>query len=272
MSAETLREKMAALPEPVTDKQPPFWEYWRWQLWKHVTIGNDPRRFFDWPEIYHTMLWKHRPDAIEKERQEIIKNGNGWIDTTWAARDPGFVYPGDYQPNTYTSQSLLHQLYHLMRFEQVTGLHVKNMRKITELGGGFGAMALVCQRLGFEGKYALYDLPEFLLLQEYYLSNVGVNNVKFYNNYGAVSRQHGRADLLIACYSLSEMPIGWRNTVMPFLPANNILLLYSNKFGEYDNVDYFKYYAKLHDDMNWHHEQIAHLPEGNWYSFGWEKT
>ena len=34
-------------------------------------------------------------------------------------------------------------------------------------------MAVICRQLGFKGDYTIIDLPEFSLLQEYYLSNTG---------------------------------------------------------------------------------------------------
>ena len=41
MNKIELRQKMAELPEPVTDKKPPHWEAWRYELWHHVVDGDD---------------------------------------------------------------------------------------------------------------------------------------------------------------------------------------------------------------------------------------
>jgi len=264
MTSDELRAAMRALPEPATNLKPPHWEYWKWELWKRVTSGENPNRFMDWPPIYHCMLVAHWPNAIEYEFKALPD------DKLWGKAIEGVVpnsqkdwYKGDH---TY-SMNLTHQAYHLHRFQETTGKQIADMEIIVEIGGGYGAMALVARRLGFKGKYIIYDLPEFSLLQQWYLSQVGIEGVDFVTE---LPKKSILVDLLIGVYSLSEMPIELRNNIISKWVPYNYLFLYSQNWVDYDNKEYFQTGLTIH--MKWKHEEIQHLPDnGNWYTWGWKE-
>lgn len=251
---------MAALPKPETDKRPPYWEAWRLDLW-HRAQDQDPTHFWEWPCIYHTMLVSHWPFQMDYELSQL--DLSRW---QYALQVPHFG-PDDYSTGTRYSMNLIHQAYHLTQWERATGKRIEQLETIVEFGGGYGAMALLCKRMGFEGKYVIYDLPEFSLLQEYYLSQFGMLDKVEWNPDYIPS-----PDLFMALYSLSEVPKEDRAEFL--LLAKSYLFLYSGKWEGWDNVDYFqKFVPSLPPhlkQLNWQHTEITHLPDrNNWYSIGW---
>lgn len=258
MTPAEFRDKMAALPEPTTDLEPPYWEYWRWQLWRLTQI-DDPDKFYLWPCVYHTMLVQHWIDAITYEWRNLDRarfNKCNYLQGALSLSEQDFRGLFFISPLT---NNLIHQAYHLQQWERTTGQRIENLKSIVEFGGGYGAMCLLCHELGFRGRYVIYDLPEFSLLQQYYLSQCHIEadwNPR---------RKPRPVDLLIGLYSLSEVPPNERNPVR----ANSYLFLYSGQWQDYDNVGWFKRFA-MSTTLEWRHSEIQHLPDKqNWYSIGW---
>lgn len=256
MNVDQFRQRMSELPEPKTDLKPPYWEAWRLDLWRRSQT-QDPTRFWEWPCIYHTMLQNHWPESVRYEYANI---------DTWrfnsALATPHFG-PTDYFRDTALSMNLIHQAYHIHQWETATGRKINTLDTIVEFGGGYGAMALLCHRLGFDGKYIIYDLPEFSLLQEYYLSQFGLlANVEW-----NPKRKPKGVDLFMALYSLSEVTPGQRDKLL--VRANSYLFLYSGLWEGWNNVEWFRQFAAS-TVLEWRHNEIDWLPDpNNWYSLGW---
>ncbi len=262
MNVDELRAAMRALSEPVTDKQPPHWEYWRHELWRHVVNGDDPAHFWEWPCVYHTMLQNHWLPLIETELQEIADTD---IPSSILRPPANGVF--DYLADSAFSANLIKQYYHLMMWQRVTGKRIEDLSTIVDFGAGYGALALLVHRLGFKGTYYIIDLPEFSLLQQYYLSNTGeAVNAKWPGEYEIPAQ----LDLLIALYSLSETPYALRDGFLDNLQAQSHLFLYSNRFADFDNIAYFDNYAKRRGG-NWQTWKIEHMPPESWYSVGWKE-
>jgi hypothetical protein len=158
-----------------------------------------------------------------------------------------------------TSGNLIHQAYHVSQ----TSVYLPELETIVEIGGGYGAMALVCHRLGFRGRYIIYDLPEFSLLQQYYLSNVGVEGVEFKTQ---IDKQI-ECDLLIGLYSLSEMPLAARETIIDLCPAQSYLISYQGTWDGVDNMAWAMGLMKQKKCFTWNNWNIPHLPNC-WYLAG----
>ena len=130
---------------------------------------------------------------------------------------------------------------------------------IIEFGGGYGGMCRLIRKMGFKGKYILYDLPELNLLQEYYLIKENcMENTVITNNFSIFNDKY---DLLIATWSLSEIPLSIREKVAQ--SAKNFIMASQFEFAGIDNIKYFNS-LKL-DVFN-----IEHLP-GNFYIMGVNK-
>jgi hypothetical protein len=262
MDANEFQLKMSRLPEPITELKPPYWEYWRWDLYKRV-LSDEPTEFWEWPCIYHCMLVEHWPGPIA---YELSKLDSRFLN---ACSIPHFG-PGDGELTNdgYLSRNLIHQAYHIQQWEEATGKRINQLDTIVEFGGGYGAMALLCHRLGFDGKYIIYDLPEFALLQEYYLSHFGILHKVEWNP----KRKPKNVDLFMALYSMSEMPLDERIPLVP--QAKSYLFLYSGVWQGWDNVSFFQRavpeLAWHGEAMQWRHSELSHLPDkNNHYSIGW---
>lgn len=260
MDANEFKERMAQLPEPITEQKPPYWSYWRWELWNLAQV-EDVSKFYEWPCIRHTMLVQHWIDAITHEWQQLgtrfskAAHLGGILTFSEDSFRRGFFK----MPLT---NNLIHQAYHIQQWEQVTGKHIEGLDTIVEFGGGYGAMRLLCHELGFRGKYIIFDLPEFALLQEYYLGQFsGVETI-----WNPRRHKTRNTDLFIALYSLSEVEPNERAQYLP--AASSFLFLYSGQWEAWDNVAWFRNFA-MSTPLEWKHMEIEHLPDRqNWYSIG----
>lgn len=217
----------AALP-PLKGEAPDYtWRRHRLSLREHVAAG-DLSNMLQWSTVVATMFVGTGAAFTPAELSRLTDRYKNIIGEPRIG-DPQ-LYDG------WTSGNLIHQAYHLMQWEQATGLQVERLGRIVEIGGGYGAMALLCWRLGFRGRYVIIDLPEVSLLQEYYLSQARVKNVEW----RADGLGYEDADLLIALYSITEMEVGDRWEVMERINARHVLMCHQPTFtpfkGQVDNV------------------------------------
>jgi len=258
MTEDELKAAIEALPsmEPVESAH--TWAFWAWDLRQNI-LKNDPAEFLTWPSIVGTMFVGNAP-YINFEFDCLRE---GLLD---AIVEPNFGKPVLYGETGYrTSGNLIHQAYHLYQWEQKTGRQVKDLRTIIEIGGGYGAMAMIIIRgLGFKGRYVIFDLPEFSLLQQYYLSNVGIGigEVELETNIW----EGIDCDLLIGLYSLNEMPLKTRKTIIDACPAKSYLIAYGGGWGGVDNMSWATELMRQRGEL-WHNWNIPHLPNC-WYLIG----
>lgn len=252
MTSDELKDAFADLPEMEPVEPEHTWRFWAWDLRQNVA-KNDPAEFLTWPGVVGTMFVGNAP-YIDYEFDEL-----SYL-LTAVLVEPKFGKPQTYKtPSLQTSGNLIHQAYHL---DQYQGAFVGELETIIEIGGGYGAMALICNRLGFRGRYIIYDLPEFGLLQQYYLSNVGVDNVEFITKID----KRIETDLMIGLYSLNEMPLEARHTIIDLCPAQSYLIAYGAGWGGVDNMAWALDLMKR-KGYNWKHWNIQHLPN-SWYLVG----
>lgn len=136
---------------------------------------------------------------------------------------------------------------------------LKKLDTIVELGGGIGDMCDIAYRLGFEGKYVIYDFPEVANLQKYYMGELGNNKVEFVSDLENLNS----ADLVIGTWSFTEMPIDLREKIMTKIGrSKNWLLAYSNKIFEIDNASYLKniFLPEISEDKNINVIPIPFMP------------
>ncbi|BCI55082.1 hypothetical protein NIIDNTM18_43600 [Mycolicibacterium litorale] len=135
-------------------------------------------------------------------------------------------------PGTHiqTSPNTVHQLHHLLRYEEATGRRVRDASTVVEWGGGFGSLMRLLVRLhGGDPTCVVIDTPVFAALQWLYLSaTLGEDRVVLHHR-GPVRPEAGRvnvvpiglvgdldvdADLFISNWALNEsMPAAQRDVV-----------------------------------------------------------
>lgn len=235
---------MAALPEPPNDSSPPYWNFWRHDLWTRAQ-ADDPANFWHWPCVRHTMTVEHFPvtDQLAALQSEPAR----WL-------------PAIQDAHPHHARNLIHQAYHLQRWERATGRRVEDLSSIYEFGGGYGALADLARRLGFQGRYLIYDLPEFVLLQRHFLGERGV----------VIEHTQARpkaVDLFVALYSISEVPAALRAEWLATCDAASYLLLYSGQWAEHDNHAWAREFIGRRGDLVWGIEKFPARPD--WYAIGW---
>lgn len=83
---------------------------------------------------------------------------------------PTATVPGS---SVHTSSNTVHQLYHLLRYEEATGRRLRDVDTVVEWGGGFGSLMRLLVRLhGGAPTCVLIDTPVFSALQWLYLAAV----------------------------------------------------------------------------------------------------
>jgi hypothetical protein len=97
----------------------------------------------------------------------------------------------------HTSSNTVHQLHHLLRYEEATGRRVRDADTIVEWGGGFGSlMRLVVRMHGGDPTCVIIDTPIFCAVQWLYLSAVlGEDRVVLHTT-GPVRPDHGRVNIV----------------------------------------------------------------------------
>jgi len=132
------------------------------------------------------------------------------------------------------------QRYHLWQWEQHNpGMRVADLKTVCEFGGGYGAMAIVLDRMGFRGEHYITDLEPFAMMAVEHLS---YRNIKS----NVVIGRHDSPDLLIGCFSLNETPIDERDAFMDGLRPQSFLFAYHAGWNKWPNTEWFMAWAEEH--------------------------
>lgn len=210
---------------------------------------KDPNTFLTWPTVVATMF--AGGSYIEQELQSMQGDVN-WPKWLQAMQAPSFGgRPSDSYSAYQANSNTVHQTFHLYLWELYTRFSIAKLGRVVEWGGGYGAMAIVLSNLGFSGEYNIVDFPEFLALQEYYLSHThpAIESV----NFGGVFQEP--VDLFIANFSLSETP--FEDRLIP--EAASYLISYQAVFDGMDNVAWFDKYQDDHPEVVWYHFDHPYL-------------
>jgi hypothetical protein len=209
--------------------------------------------------------------------------------TDWKKRwrkliiEDAFGCPSPSMHDWLSSDNLIHHAYHFAMFEEATRKGIKSLKFIVEFGGGYGSMCRLAFRMGFSGKYVIFDLPAFSALQKYYLMNLKLNIAdsltefqKMKEGIFCVSDLIGFSQslpiykgdsLFLATWSLSETPLNTREIILESIDGfESYLITYQEKFGEMDNTAFFNAW-KNQKKKNWYCSPIQHLPK-NYYLIG----
>jgi hypothetical protein len=261
MNLEELRQKVLELPpiEPYALANP-FWDERRLGL-RHSLLAGDIDRFLSWPDIGFTMFLGNWP-WVDEEYQTLLVERPSWCDSGTLADDR--LGSPEWYKDTGSSANLIHQAFHLYKWEKATGRKVSELKSIVEIGGGYGCMCRLVHRLGFRGNYLIYDLPEVALLQEFYLSNTGVP----VDHVAWVKKIDPQAQLIMSLWALSEMPSDLRMELLRTPRPTHYFFGYQFAFEGVDNRVFFQTFQDQRQGYEWKTERILHHPGESWYLFG----
>jgi hypothetical protein len=264
MNLEELRQKVLELPpiEPYALANP-FWDERRYGL-RLSLLEGDINRFLSWPDIGVTMFLGNWP-WVDEEYATLMQERRSWCVDGFLADSP--LGSPEWYKDTGSSANLIHQAFHLYKWEKVTGRKVAGLETIVEIGGGYGCMARLVHNLGFRGKYYIYDLPEVALLQQFYLSNA------LFMEYDVqwVKKLPAKPDLILSLWALSEMPSDLRMELLRTPQPKHYFFGYQFAFEGVDNRVFFETFQNQRQGYEWKTERIFHHPGESWYLFGNKK-
>jgi hypothetical protein len=156
-----------------------------------------------------------------------------------------------------TSMNRIQHMAHLV-LNGWTPEKLAELDTIVELGGGIGDMADIVYKLGFKGKYVIYDFPEVVAIQKWYHDQLGHTNIVHTSEVNDLFD----ADLMIGTWSFTEMPIDLRNEVMSKIgQTKNWLIAYSNEIFGINNDKYIREdFAPLFTQHDIEYSDIPFMP------------
>jgi hypothetical protein len=257
MTKDELIKQMHMLPPTHMENMCGLWEQNIRAMRGHV-YTEDIDHFLTWSTVVATMFTGYN-GFTDREYREIAQRP----DARWmhAIRESWIGLPPAFDLDHNTSGNLVHQAYHMHTWSEFAR-EISSVPTIVEFGGGYGSLAYVARRLGFEGMYVIFDIPEMLLLQEYYLSNtVGKEKVFFIpsDNWTGFQLKGILQDaLVIGMWSLSEAPISIREQFLGMDgKPQSYLFAFQDNWNEINNDSYFNHFAWLHNQYNWYSRQAA---------------
>ena len=276
---EELRGRFLQLPDSQQSDPESCHDVWiaKMACLKDLVLTQDPRAFLSWNVIVDTMFVTQQ-DYISIELDYLTRLPD-WT-TRWrsAIQESSVGQPAPYKHYPASSENLIHHAYHLARFENQTGMRVSDTRFIFEFGAGYGSMCRLAHKLGFQGRYSLFDLAPFSALQTFFLKSIGFEPHSFQSFKTARSGVACLSDieelkeilaacpasadpLFIATWSISETQVQFRDSILSLLSSFKALLIaYQAQFREINNVDFFKQWTANWNNAGWQDREIEHMP------------
>ena len=216
---------------------------------RHLTLHADPRAFLRWDVIIERMAVRHSP--ITSIELAALQARPDW-QSRWrrAIRECEAGRPFRHVGWPESSEPLIQTACALSQLETLVGRPVTEWDTVIEFGGGFGSLCRLMHQLGHRGRYVIFDLPPFTLLQRYYLRSAGImqdgdDRIVLTSELADLERHVAAlpADawaMFVACWSLSETPLELRARIRPLVDRiGRYAIAYQERYGEVDNVDYF---------------------------------
>jgi len=236
---------------------------------RDLILKENPCFFLNWDIIQSTMFCE--PLFVEFD---YLKKSDCWGKIRKGLKESPVGNPRPYRYYPDSSGNLVHHMYTLVNFLE---FHHLNFSEITgnvfEFGGGYGSFCRMFYNLGFSGKYTIYDQPEFVALQEFYLKSIfedprSISYISYFGDLDRYFTHENKLDIFIALWSLSECPIRFRSEILAKkCNPKYFLFAYQNKFGEIDNNKYFDDLILQNKRYRWVKKPIKHIP-GNNYLYG----
>lgn len=249
-----------------------FWDNARNQI-AGLTMHHGAEKFLQWPIIHQTMF-VGSPAYIQEELNELAY-ANDWQTVIQWIKETDFLPESLlYRHALRTSGNTIHHAYHLQKYCSTVRLYdLSSYKHIVEIGGGYGNTARIIKtHLNFTGKYTIVDFPELAKIQKHYLQYHGLDDNVEWISPKDVQPTELACDLLIAAFSLNEIPIEERDILLEAFPAFSYLLVYSDTFEDIsDNITYFNNFIIKNNNLKWSiipHEILNRLGHRIHYAIG----
>lgn len=255
----------------------PFWQEVNDTIEKDILRHRGlPEDFLQHPLIRETAFCHNGSDPryMFKYNWMVEKRGSSWVHEhlgmeSWIGHPDQFKYG-----NARCSPNHLQMLYHIVYWEEQTGLKISNLDYILEWGGGYGAMARLILKINPDVHYVMYDTPVFARLQQMYLGATLPDDylcdIYDLREHDLECLERHRPQLIISTWALSESSpkaIELAASSPAFAKAPHVLLGFQANQEEFQAAgDIVTILNKYRDDPI---ENVTAVPGGglgNWYA------
>lgn len=160
---------------------------------KVLILNDNIENFKNWKPIRLTMNAGDPDFGFSKDHLDLLKNHKNWDIFEKILK------------TEYTTNAVNH-LFYLTKLQQFK--LIKDFDNIFEFGAGFGNMCRIANSLGFDGNYKIFDFPELLTIQKYYLEKNRVcfsKGLEFLVNVDGENFDNNNS-LFISTHALEESP------------------------------------------------------------------
>ena len=156
-------------------------------------------------------------------------------------------------------------------------INVKDYDVILEFGAGYGGMAKLCNDMGYNNTYYIYDLPELKKIQSFYLNNLNVKHqiINTLSDLQQVNVSDKKKKLFIATWSLSEVSFDLREKILKIIKDfDSVIIVFQNNIWDRNNGEYFKkngiFQQNFSNINKWIKQNIPYIKwdGGNYYLIG----
>ena len=172
------------------------WNYKQRKFAAHVIKDRGLDNFLQWSESRESIYSGWTKEAKE-ERLAIPETLRQLSQDPGTGNPPGPMSPegasGTYIRQTYVAYQIMNNI-----------APIEDIRSIIEFGGGYGALPVVLNRLGFPGEHLVYDLPIMHLIREWYLGKQGITDTVSVINTDYLPKSS--SDLVISIHGINEAP------------------------------------------------------------------
>lgn len=258
-----LKNKIATINYSNKVNNTSAWENYRKKIRKDI-LEKNPLNFTNWETIKGTMFCI----PPEDEYESLINSKDKKI---WekAIKESKIGNPEPYYLMKESSGNIIHQAYHIQQLKKYSNIDLSKINTIFEIGGGYGSMCRLIHKLGFKGNYIIFDLPELLELQKFYLrlNNIPKEKIHFLSDIKKIKNiiDIENINLTIGLWSFSELPINLRDSILEYFKKSDyILFTYQNTFTDINNISYFNELKKSFNNHIWHCEEISHIKKNHY--------
>jgi hypothetical protein len=229
-------------------------EFKSWWLIQYIPIWSMHPANKD--NIYHLLKSVVEPfleenGNIERWRSALIHEKDFYRDVDDATNNILAIDIGGVKSEITIAVMVMHWIL-LKQF----GIDPKDLGFIFEFGGGVGHIPKLVKKLGFDGRYCIYDFPELSAIQQFY-NNFGVTTINHTALINPFLNGGGSNGLFYSTWAFSECPVELRARIEPsFNYYKYCFILYQHKCGGVDNVKYFDDMCKRNTNFDWSKIQL----------------
>lgn len=201
------------------------WNFKQRAIAAHIIKDNGLDDFLQWSESAESLHSGYR--GFSKEEEALLPE---WM--LAIGKDPDIGSPtSDLSPDGI-SGTFMRQLFIANTIENEVA-PIRSIRRVLEFGGGYGALAVILKRMGFDGDHYVFDLPAVHILREWYLEQQNINTVSL------TKQKLLLVDVFISVCAMDEARPRVREALLDSVIARHYIFYFTKDWDGVNNVDWF---------------------------------